>query len=53
MSDEAKYGPEPQPCEGCHWVTGEMTICRGLCKGLTAENAEERRRQYGQRRPGA
>jgi hypothetical protein len=35
--------PEPQPCEGCFYVYGDMRECDGGCNGLTsAEDAERR-----------
>ena len=38
--------PQPEPCEGCYYVTGRMQVHDGTCDGLTAENVEAMRAAY-------
>jgi hypothetical protein len=45
MNEEARWlsPPEPEPCQGCYWVTGRLQVCDGTCDGLTEANLQERR----------
>lgn len=36
-----QYGPEP--CQGCHAITGRMVACLGICEGLRCDEDVEAR----------
>lgn len=33
----------PEPCQGCHYVTGLMTACLGVCAGMTCQEDADAR----------
>lgn len=43
--------PNPQPCQGCHYITGMMTVCLGICAGMTCQEDADARAELWARLP--
>jgi hypothetical protein len=38
-----QYDPTPQPCQGCHYITGQYVACLGICVGMTCQEDADAR----------
>lgn len=48
----SRYGPEPEPCQGCYYVTGQMQDCDGSCTTVPMEQWDYFK-HYPEQLPGA
>jgi hypothetical protein len=51
MAMRAAMPPQPEPCQGCHYITGRMDACLGLCAGMTCQEDADARAELWQAIP--